>query len=263
MASSTRKSRKLAQEILERTGVSSVEFASELFAVSNALAQSAQLRSALTDPAGDSARKLKLIKSLFGKQVSAKALNVIEQNAVLRWSKPSDLAAAIELLGVRALAGAVKSARELASELFQVQQVISSDSELELAIGARRLSVDSRAKLLDKLFGDRVSAATNLLLRQSLESNLAKRVPQVLAGFADQIAAYADEQVAVVSVAKPLSDTQLKRLTKALAGRFGRELQLNVLLDPKLVGGVRVSVGGEVIDASVKSRISQARLQLG
>lgn len=263
MASSTRQSRKLAQEILERDGVSSIEFASELFAISNALAESPQLRTALTDPASDSAGKLRLIKSLFGKQISPKAHLIVEQLTVLRWSKPSDLAAATELLGVRSLAGSVKSARELANELFQVQRVISSDSELELAIGARRLSIESRSKLLEKLFGSKVSDACSLLLRQCLRSNLAKRVPQVLAGFADQVAAYADEQVAVVSVAKPLSATQLKRLAEALTGRFGRELQLNVVLDPKLVGGVRVSVGGEVIDASIKSRISQARLQLG
>lgn len=263
MASSTRQSRKLAQEILARDGVSTLEFAAELFAVSNALAESSQLRTAMTDPSSSNDGKLKLIKSLFAKQISAKALKIVEQLALLRWSKPSDLAAATELLGVRAAAGAVKSPRELANELFQVQRVVASDSELELAIGARRLPVESRAKLLEKLFGTRISAAANLLLSQGLRSNLAKRVPQVLAGFADQVAAYADEQVAVVSVAKPLSDSQLQRLTKALAGRFGRELQLNVLVDPKLVGGVRVSVGGEVIDASIRNRISQARLQLG
>ena len=263
MASSTRQSRKQAQEILARDGVASIEFAAELFAASNALADSAQLRTALTDPASAAAGKGKLIKSLFGKKLSGKVQSLVEQLAALRWSKPSDLAAAIELLGVRAVAASVKTPRDLAAELFQVQRVVASDSELELAIGARRLSVDARAKLLNKIFGGRISEAAQLLLQQSLRSNLAKRIPQVLSGFADLVAGYADEQVAVVSVARPLTDKQLQRLTKALAGRFGRELQLNVVLDPKLVGGVRVSVGGEVIDASIRSRISQARLQLG
>jgi F-type H+-transporting ATPase subunit delta len=263
LASSTRQSRREAQAILQRDGVASIEFAADLFAAANALAESPKLRSTLTDPASSGEGKLRLIKSLFANRLSAASQRVIEQLALLRWSKPSDLASALELLGVRSAAASVKSAREIANELFEVQRVIASDSELELAIGARRLPVEARAQLLKKLFGGRVSAATNLLLDQSLRSNLAKRVPQVLAGFADQVAAYAEEQVAVVSVAKPLSDSQLKLLATALAKRFGRELQLNVLLEPKLVGGIRVSVGGEVIDASIRNRISQARLQLG
>jgi F-type H+-transporting ATPase subunit delta len=65
-----------------------------------------------------------------------------------------------------------------------------------------------------------------------------------------------------VRVARELSGDQLARLETALNGVYGKKLQLNVDVDPTVIGGIHVAVAGEVIDATVLTKISNARLQL-
>jgi F-type H+-transporting ATPase subunit delta len=60
-----------------------------------------------------------------------------------------------------------------------------------------------------------------------------------------------------------LSDAQLERLTKALSSHFGKQLQVNVEIDPEVLGGVHIAINGEVLDATVLTKLQNARLQLG
>jgi F-type H+-transporting ATPase subunit delta len=68
--------------------------------------------------------------------------------------------------------------------------------------------------------------------------------------------------VATVTVAQPLTAAQLKKLDDLLAKGYGQQLNLNVEIDPSILGGVKVQVSGEIIDGSVASRLNQAKLQL-
>ena len=77
-----------------------------------------------------------------------------------------------------------------------------------------------------------------------------------------QVSAVADRLVATVTVAAPLSAAQQKRLESALSASYGTELNLNVEIDPSILGGVKVQVSGEIIDGSVAARLNQAKLQL-
>jgi F-type H+-transporting ATPase subunit delta len=68
--------------------------------------------------------------------------------------------------------------------------------------------------------------------------------------------------IANVSVSRPLTQEQISRLQAGLNGLYGRELKINVNVDPSLVGGVRVQVGDEVVDSSVVTRLSELRRKL-
>jgi F-type H+-transporting ATPase subunit delta len=68
--------------------------------------------------------------------------------------------------------------------------------------------------------------------------------------------------VATVSSARPLAAAQLERLEKGLAAQYGRALRLNQVVDPAVIGGLRVQVGDDVIDGSIASRLGELRLQL-
>ncbi len=71
-----------------------------------------------------------------------------------------------------------------------------------------------------------------------------------------------DERVATVRVAHPLTDSERERLAGALARTYGRDVHLNVVVEPDLIGGLRIEIGDDVIDGTVASRLHDARRRL-
>jgi F-type H+-transporting ATPase subunit delta len=84
----------------------------------------------------------------------------------------------------------------------------------------------------------------------------------MLDGFIKQVSAYAKRLVANVTVAAELSKNQLEKLEQLLAKTYGQEINLNVEIDPSILGGVKVQVSGQIIDGSVAARLNQAKMQL-
>jgi F-type H+-transporting ATPase subunit delta len=80
--------------------------------------------------------------------------------------------------------------------------------------------------------------------------------------FAELAAKRQQRWIATVSVTRPLTSTQLARLQAGLNALYGRELKVNVIVDPALIGGIRVQVGDEVLDASVVTRLGELQRQL-
>ncbi len=263
MASSTRQSR-IASEQLLAGASASLELAGELFAVANALQSSSQLRGLLSDPSAESASKEQIVDRVFGK-LSPATKTLVKQMSSLRWSATRDMADAAERLGVRAVAAVATSTgsmEKLQSEIFQMGEVASSDSELELALSATRVTAEVKQALIANLFASKVSEAALALAKQATESRTDKRFAAVLETYGSWIASVAGESVATVRVAKEISAAQTEKLSKALAAVYGKNLQINVEIDPSVIGGVHVAVEGEVIDATIFTKLTQAKLQL-
>ena len=262
MASSTRAAKLAAEQALGSLSGLTLDTAAELFAVANALHQSAQLRSILTDPSAAVAGKEKVIRSVFGGKLSDSSLNLTITLAKLRWSATRDIAKVAEQLAVRVVAGVSTDAHALQAELFSLEQVIAQDNELELALSSNRASGEQKQALVKSLISGKLSAAAELLALQAVSSHSVKRYAAVLENYGSWLAQVAGESVALITVAKPLSDDQLQRLGNALTTSFGRKLQLNVEVSEDVIGGVHVAVNGEVIDATLLTKLNHARLQL-
>jgi F-type H+-transporting ATPase subunit delta len=261
MASSTRQSTKAMQDKLHGQAGVDLKLAEELFAMSNALQTSAQLRSLLSDPSAETAGKDTVIDSVFASATAA-AKSLAKQAASLRWSTSRDMAASFELIGVRAVASQSKSLDALQGELFEIQQLVAKDSELELTLSSTRFNSQAKQELIGKLLNGKASADALALARQVVFSRTYKRFAEVIEQYGLWIAEFAGESVAHVKVARQISIEQLNRLSSALAKAFGRELQLNVEVDPEIIGGVHVTVNGEVMDGTVLTKMVNARLQL-
>jgi F-type H+-transporting ATPase subunit delta len=65
-----------------------------------------------------------------------------------------------------------------------------------------------------------------------------------------------------VITATPLDDAQIDRLKGALSQRYGGEISLNTVIDPTIVGGLRVQIADDVIDASISARLADLRQRL-
>ena len=266
MASSTRQALQAATAALTPLlKKADLKFAEELFSIGVALSTSVQLRNILSDPSGAEKAKHGALNAVFGKKVSKEALAFAQTLSGLRWSRGGDLVTAFEQLGVYTVASIAAGNKELStleSELFSVQQLIDSDEDLQQAFSSRQASTDSKVALIKKLTGKKVSENTDLLVRFAVEGARHRRLSLVLEGYGKQVSAVAERLVATVTVAAPLEKAQLERLEKALAKTYGQELNLNVEIDPSVIGGVKVQVSGEIIDGSVATRLNQARMQL-
>jgi F-type H+-transporting ATPase subunit delta len=263
VASSTRQSRLLAEQELSKLGNVGLLMTSELFAATNALLSSPQLRSALSDPSAQAAGKSKLVEAVFGPKLSKETVGLLGKMAQMRWSATRDLALTAEALGVRAAAAASKDIDAVQAELFAVGQIVSSDPQLELALSSTRASVEAKMVLVAKLLNGKATETTSILAGQAVHSRTFKRFAEVLEQYGMWIAEFAGESVANIRASKDLSEDQLSRLSAALTKVFGRELQLNVEIDQEIIGGLHITVNGEVLDATVLTKLQNARLQLG
>jgi F-type H+-transporting ATPase subunit delta len=232
----------------------------ELLAAGRAIGDSPQLLSALADPSAESATRGTLVGSVFG-SLGDEARELLVGLAESRWSEQSDLLAGIEELGLRALASSAPSDADIPAELFAFGRLVGENAELELAVGSKLGDPAAKAALVEKLLTGRASEQTIAIVRHLVQQPRGRRIGALLRHAAEIVADQADLTVATVTVAVPLSDGQLDRLRKGLASRYG-DLRINQIVDPAIVGGVRVAVGGEVIDDTVATRLKELRLQL-
>jgi len=266
MASSTRQALAAAKEAISPLlGKADLLFAEELFTIGAAIASSIQLRNLLSDPSGEEKSKQGALAAVFGKAISKDALAFANKLSGLRWSKGSDLVSAFEQMGVYVVASIAsrdKALAELEDQLFAARSVVDSSQDLQQALSSRQASVESKVELVSALFKGKLSAASALLVRFAVIGSRQHKLSEVLEAFGKQVSAVADRLVATVTVAAPLSAAQQNRLEAALSASYGTELNLNVEIDPSILGGVKVQVSGEIIDGSVAARLNQAKLQL-
>jgi F-type H+-transporting ATPase subunit delta len=264
MASSTRQSLAAAKEALNPLlAKADLKFAEEIFAIGAAVASSAQLRSILSDPSAEAKAKSGALTAVFGKGVSAPALEFANSLVGLRWSTGQDLVAAFEQLAVFTVAAAKgKKLSIVESELFAFQTAVDSDQDLQFALGDNAATDEAKAALVATLLKGKASDEAAVLIRRAVTGARRRRVVVALEQFGKQVSAYAERLVATVTVAAPVSDKQLERLEAVLAKSYGQSLKLNVEIDESILGGMKVQVGGEILDGSLSARLLQAKLQL-
>jgi F-type H+-transporting ATPase subunit delta len=263
MGSATRQSLTHSRAALAGVkGGADLALGTQLFAAGRALAGSAQLRAVVADPAIEAQAKATLLTSVFGSTLDAKASSVLATIASLRWSSQDDLLGAIEDAALRSCAIAAGSGAQISGEIFTFSQAVASDADLELALGSKMGDPAAKAALVSTLLSGKANPATVVIVSSLVQQPRGRRIGALLAHAADVVADQANNSIATVTAAAPLSASQLTSLATSLAKVYGRELTLNLVVDPSIIGGLRVQVGDEVIDGSISSRINDVRLQL-
>ncbi len=250
--------------VASAAGAEGMKLGSDLFVVVDALDASGSLRRALTDPARDADAKSALVKQLFG-ALDARATDVVASFAGHRWSEESDLAIAVEDAGVESVLAAAEAAGTLDAveeELFQVQRLLEGERDLLVALSNRSVSREVRLELLQGILKGRMTAATDALLRRAVEKVRGQRLITTLKGLVEAAAVRRGRLLASVVSAVELSAAQRTRLRSILESAYGREVQLNVAVDPDVLGGIKVQVGTEVVDGTVLARLDEARRRL-
>jgi F-type H+-transporting ATPase subunit delta len=234
----------------------------DLFAVADLLRSEPSLRRVATDVSVPGDAKAALLTQVLSGKVSSDALTVATTAVSQRWTASRDLADALENLGVVAVVRSAGSeGSRLEDELFAVSQLLKDNPELRHAFSDPARSREDKAGLVRNLLGDKVLPATTTLVEQSL-SGSHRTVGAALAEYQKVAADARGQGVATVRVARPLTDADRQRLADVLARTYGREIHLNVVVDPEVIGGIRVEIGDDVIDGTVASRLDDARRKL-
>ncbi|MFJ6618521.1 F0F1 ATP synthase subunit delta [Kitasatospora sp. NPDC091335] len=253
------------ESLTDSTSVDVAKLAEELTAVTAVLDREVSLRRVLTDPSRSGEDKAQLVASLLTGQVTGATVDLVSGLVRSRWSGSRDLVDATEELAAYAeivAADKAGSLDDVEDELFRFGRVVSGSHELRAALTEPKAGTAAKAALIAKLLGGRANAGTVRLVTAVVNAPRGRSLEQGLESYSKLAAARRDRVVALVTTAVPLSDTQKERLSGALGRMYGRQVHLNIDVDPQVVGGVRVQIGDEIINGTVSSRLEGARQSL-
>ena len=236
----------------------------ELLQVSAVVGGNAPLRRALADPSREGEDKSQLVHRLLDGKVSQEAADLSAYLVSRRWAAEGDLTRTLEAFGTEAiLAHAETEGRlgQVEDELFRFGRVVAGSGELRSALTDRRAPEESKVTLVQRLLGERAAPETTRLATLAA-THRTSRFDHAIEGQL-AIAARRQEQVtATVTTAVALSAEQTERLGRVLTEQYGRSVHVNTVVDPHVVGGIRVEIGDEIIDGTILSRLDEARRKL-
>lgn len=246
--------------LLDETELSD-QLAHELFAVVDVLDTSPTLRRVVTDPSTPDTAKAAFVHGLLDGKVSDACVSLVAEATRRRWSSGSTFAAALERQGVRAqllLADRAGHLDETEDELFRFSRLVDSDASLRNALSERSIDRAIRERLVGDLLEGRATLATVVLAKRAVVAR-DRSYGHTLESYINLAAAQRERVIAVVRVARPLTEEQLQRLRAGLSRQVGRSVSLQIIVEPDLLGGVRVELGTEVIEGTVAGRLAEAR----
>jgi F-type H+-transporting ATPase subunit delta len=247
------------------SGADSSALAEDLFAVLGALDSSASLRRAMVDPSRNAAAKHALVENLFAPKISAAATDLLKVLVSGRWADDRDLGDATESLAVEAVVASAETGGHLDAledDLFRFGRVVLADSALREALSAHGGDETVKAALVETLLAGKASQEAIRLARQAAVSPRGRRFAHILEAYLAVAAMRREQLTATVTAAVPMSEVQTQRLGGALARIYNRAVQINVVIDPAVVGGIRVQVGDEVVDGTILRRLQEAERAL-
>lgn len=246
------------------TAAERADLGDQLFAVARVLDANATLRRAFSDPSRSAASKQQLAEALFGAKISAPALAVLQAAVKGRWSATRDLPDALDELAARADVAGADAAGDLddvEDELFRLSRIVAADRELTEALQNRTIGVRVRQGLLTGLITRRATPVTVRLAARAVDGR-GRNLADALQRYSEIAAAHRERRIATVRVAAELPAADRDRLSRALRAQYGQQIQLNVIVDPGVLGGMRVELGDELIDGTVASKLSDARRRI-
>lgn len=261
MGSATKHALRTLKGEVDRTAGATLETGTQLLDAVAVIVQQPQLRSALADASAEPAGKRAIVERVFGGRIDARAVELIASASAQRWSNESEFALGLQELGVRAVSQFSGDYENISPQLQGFLDAVSKNPELELTLGSKLSDPKGKRQLLDRLFGSRLGEATLTILRHLVALPAGRRTRRLVSWAQDIVADQASRQVATVTVAKPIDELQLQRLQSGLARHFGRPVSVAQVVDPAVIGGLRVQFGDDVIDDTVQSKLSHLRRQ--
>ncbi|MCR5884309.1 F0F1 ATP synthase subunit delta [Rhizobacter sp. J219] len=139
---------------------------------------------------------------------------------------------------------------------------VAADAQLRSFADNPKVTTQQVFDVITSVAKTTLSNHVSNLLRTVIENGRLAALPEVAKQFHTLANAKSGVSEATVYSAFPIDASQLSGVVASLEKRFGRKLNATVQLDPELIGGIKVVVGDEVLDTSVKARLEQMKVAL-
>jgi F-type H+-transporting ATPase subunit delta len=148
---------------------------------------------------------------------------------------------------------------EVEDELFRFARTLESNDELRTTLTDAALPVSRRQQIVEDLLGGKANPVTVALASMVVGAGRSRDLVAIIDELVRLSASEANRELAEVRSAVPLTDEQRSRLAEALGQATGKTIELKVVVDPSVLGGLVAQVGDTVIDGSVRSRLEQLK----
>jgi F-type H+-transporting ATPase subunit delta len=149
-----------------------------------------------------------------------------------------------------------------ASEQLDAIAAVAANAQMRQYADNPKATVEQVFDVITSVVKSPLSDATRNLLRAVIDNGRLAALPEVAVQFHALVSERSGVSEATVYSAFPIDAAQLSAVVVSLEKRFGRKLTASVQIEPELIGGIRVVVGDEVLDTSVKARLEQMKVAL-
>jgi len=151
---------------------------------------------------------------------------------------------------------------EVEDELFRFARSYESSDALRNALTDEKIPAAKRQAIVEDLLGGKATSTTTQLVSMVIGSGRGRDLPAIVDKLVARASSSKNLEVAEVRTAVPLTADQTTRLAAALVNATGKQVNLKVVVDPSVIGGIVATVGDTVIDGSVRTRIDQLKSRL-
>lgn len=231
----------------------------ELFTITKVLDDSIQLERALTDPSRPVADKVAVLKELLGDNAHPMTMEIMTDLVSRRWSRARDIANAVEDFGVDAMmyyADATDATLQVSIELSELHSALLNLPVVRAKLYDYQATSEARVKLFREVFSGKTLNKVTMRLAEHATCNLRRRrYLETIQWLINKFSRHMGESMVTVTTATPLKKEQLKRLVEVYSAKVGRQVHINSVVDPTVLGGMRIQVGDEVTDNTVVAQL--------
>ena len=157
------------------------------------------------------------------------------------------------------IASANDAVSAVEDDMFRLARAIESNEQLRAALNDTSLPADRRQNIVEQLLGGKAHNVTVQLVSLLVGTGHVSLLPQVADALVKRASSSKQMEVAEVRSAVALTDAQKARLAEALGKVAGKPVNLKVVVDPSVIGGLVATIGDEVIDDTVRTRLDQVK----
>lgn len=245
--------------MLKSKGKDALRVATELYAFVNLLDANKTLERALTDPSRPAEDKQQVIDLILGGQADPLTVDILHDLVALQWSRIAHIANAAEDMSVDATAyyaDAQGITNQVAGELAQIHSALLGMPLVLFHLSDEYSKPQARVTLLKSLLdGQHLHPVTEQLALNATEDLRGRRFPDTVMWLVDRFSEHMDQVMVTVTTAIPMSEEQSSNIQAVYGRRLGKAVHINSVVDPSVLGGMKVQYGSVSTDGTVVTQL--------